>query len=114
MLKLKLQYIGYLLQRADTLEKTLMLGKTAGRRRSGQQSIKWLAGIIDSMDYKPEQTLGDSEGQGSMVCCSPWGYKESDMTSQLNNNNLQFQGPLVPISLRSILGIVIVHVLGTV
>ena len=60
------------------------------------------------------QTPGDSEGQGSMVCCSPWGYKESDMTSQLNNNNLQFQGPLVPISLRSILGIVIVHVLGTV
>ena len=80
MLKLKLQYIGYLLQRADTLEKTLMLGKTAGRRRSGQQSIKWLAGIIDSMDYKPEQTLGDSEGQGSMACCSPWGHKKSDMT----------------------------------
>ena len=50
MLKLKLQYIGYLLQRANSLEKTLLLGKIAGRRRSGQQSIKWLGGIIDSMD----------------------------------------------------------------
>ena len=50
MLKLKLQYIGYLLQRANSLEKTLILGKIAGRRRSGQQSIKWLGGIIDSMD----------------------------------------------------------------
>ena len=49
MLKLKLQYIGYLLPRANSLEKTLMLGKTAGRR-SGQQSIKWLGGIINSMD----------------------------------------------------------------
>ena len=50
MLKLKLQYIGYLLQRANSLEKTLILGKIAGRRRIGQQSIKWLGGIIDSMD----------------------------------------------------------------
>ena len=40
--------------------------------------------------YEFEQTLGDSEGQGSTMCCSPWGHKESDMTSQPNNNNLQF------------------------
>ena len=50
MLKLKLQYFGYLMQRADSLEKTLMLGKTEGKRRRGQQKMKWLDGIIDSMD----------------------------------------------------------------
>ena len=50
MLKLKLHYFGHLMQRADSLEKTLMLGKTKGRRRSGQQRMKWLAGITDSVD----------------------------------------------------------------
>ena len=50
MLKLKLQYFGYLMQRTDSFEKTLMLGKTEGRRRRGQQRMKWLDGIPDSMD----------------------------------------------------------------
>ena len=50
MLKLKLQYFGRLMQRADSLEKTLMLGKTEGRRRRGQQRMRWLDGITDSMD----------------------------------------------------------------
>ena len=50
MLKLKLQYIGHLMQRADSLEKTLMLGKIEGRRRRGQQRMRWLDGITDSMD----------------------------------------------------------------
>ena len=50
MLKLKLQYFGHLMQRTDSLEKTLMLGKIEGRRRRGQQRMKWLDGIIDSMD----------------------------------------------------------------
>ena len=50
MLKLKLQYFGYLMQRADSLEKTLMLGKIEGRRRSGGQRMRWLDGIINSMD----------------------------------------------------------------
>ena len=50
MLKLKLQYFGYLMQRADLLEKTLMLGKIEGRRRRGQQKMRWLDGITDSMD----------------------------------------------------------------
>ena len=50
MLKLKLQYFGHLMQRANTLEKTLMLGKIEGRRRSGQQGMRWLGGITDSMD----------------------------------------------------------------
>ena len=50
MLKLKLQYFGHLMQRADSLEKTLMLGKIEGRRRRGRQRMKWLDGITDSMD----------------------------------------------------------------
>ena len=50
MLKLKLQYFGHLMQRADSLEKTLMLGKIAGRRRRGRQRMRWLDGITDSMD----------------------------------------------------------------
>ena len=50
MLKLKLQYFGHLMRRADSLEKTLMLGKTEGRRRRGQRRMRWLDGITDSMD----------------------------------------------------------------
>ena len=50
MLKLKLQYFGYLMQRTDSLEKTLMLGKIEGRRRRGRQRMRWLCGITDSMD----------------------------------------------------------------
>ena len=49
MLKLKLQYFGHLMQRTDSLEKTLMLGKTEGRRRRGRQRMRWLGGITDSM-----------------------------------------------------------------
>ena len=80
MLKLKLQYFGHLLRRTDSLEKTLMLGKTEGRRRREQQRMRWLDGIADSMDMTLSKLLRDSEGQGSLVCCSPWGYKESDTT----------------------------------
>ena len=69
MLELKLQYFGHLMQRANSLEKTLMLGKTEGRRRRGRQRMRWLDGITDSMDMN-ESTLGDSEGQGSLVCWS--------------------------------------------
>jgi len=76
MLKLKLWYFGHLIWGADSLEKTLMLGKVEGRRRRGQQRMRWLDGITDSMDLS-EQTPGDS-GQKSLVCCSPWGCKESD------------------------------------
>ena len=67
---------------------TLMLEKIEGRRRKGQQRIRWLDGITDFIiTDKFEQTLGVGNGQGSLVCCSPWGYKESDMTERLNNNN---------------------------
>ena len=61
------------------LGKTLMLGKIEGRRRRGQQRMKWLDGITDSMEMSLSK-LGDSEGQGSLVCSSPWGCKESEMT----------------------------------
>ena len=63
MLKLKLQYFGHLMRRADSLEKTLMPGKIDGRRRRGRQRMRWLDGITDSMD-EFEQALGNSEGQG--------------------------------------------------
>ena len=78
MLKLKLQYFGHLMQRADSWEMTLMLGKIEGRRRSGQQRMRWLNGIIDSLEF--EQILRDSEGQRSLAGYSPWGCKESDTT----------------------------------
>ena len=67
MLKLKLQYFGHLMRRTDSLEKTLILGKIVGRRRRGQQRIRWLDGITNSMNgHEFEQTSGDSEGQGSL------------------------------------------------
>ena len=78
MLKLMFQYFGHLMQKADSLEKTLKLGKTEGKRRRGQWRMRWLDGITDSVD-KSWNKLWEIEGQGGLVCCSPWGCKESDM-----------------------------------
>ena len=75
MLKLELRYSGHLMQRADSFEKTLMLGKIEGRRRRGQQRMRWLDGITDSMDMSFSKLL---------VCCGPWGSKESDTIERLN------------------------------
>ena len=87
ILKLKLQYFDHLIQRADSLEKTLMQGKIEGRRRRGWQRMRWLDGITDLMGHEFEQAWGYGEGQGSLVCCSPWGLKEADMTEELTNSN---------------------------
>ena len=84
MLKLKLQYSGHLMWRTDSLEKTLMLGKIEGRRKRGQQRMRWLDGITNSMDIKSEQAPGVGDGQGSLACYSPWGCKELDTTERLN------------------------------
>ena len=75
MLKLKLQYFGHLMQRADSFEKTLMLGKIEGRRRGGLPRMRWLDGITD---------IGLGDGQGGLACCGSWGRKESDTTERLN------------------------------
>ena len=71
----------HLMRRTDSLEKTLMLGKTEGGRRRGWQRMRWLDGIIG---HEFEWTPGVGDGQGGLACCSPWGHKESDMTVRLN------------------------------
>ena len=83
MLQLKLLYFGHLMQRVDSLEKTLVLGGIGGRRRRGRQRIRRLDGITDSMDVSLSE-LGDGDGQGGLACCNSWGCKESDTTERLN------------------------------
>ena len=86
MLKLKFQYFGHLMQSTDSLEKTLMLGKTEGGRR-GRQRMRWLDGITDSMNMSLS-TLGVGDGPRGLACYSPWHCKESDMTEQLYSTQL--------------------------
>ena len=85
----KLQYFSHLMQRTESLEKTLMLGKIGGRRRRGQQRMRWLDGTTDSMDVEFEQAPRAGDGQGSLACCSPWGRKVLDTTERLNWTDAQ-------------------------
>ena len=83
MLKLKLQYFGHLMQRTDSLEKTLMLGKIEGGRKRVRQRMRWLDGITNSMDMSLSK-LQELVMEGGLTWWSPWGLKELDMTKQLN------------------------------
>ena len=79
MLKLKLQYFGHLMQKADSLEKTLMLRKNEGSKRRRRQDER--AGWHHRLNgHEFEQALGVGDGHGSLVCCNPWSCKELDMT----------------------------------
>ena len=80
ILKLKLQYFGHQMQRTNSLEKTMMLGKIKGRWKRGQQRMKWLDGITDSMDTSLSKLQERVKDREALAYCNPWGHKESDMT----------------------------------
>ena len=80
LLKLKLQYLDHLMQRTDSLEKTLMLGKDGKQEEKGTTENEMVGWHHQLNGHKFEQALGVGDGQESLACCSPWGRRESDMT----------------------------------
>ena len=95
MLKLKLQYFGYVIWTANSLEKTLMLGKIEGRRRRGWQRMRQLDGLIDSMDMSLSK-LWEIVKDREAWCCSLWGRKELDMNEQQHNTQMNISSQLLP------------------
>ena len=91
MLKLKRQHFGHLMWRTDTLEKILMLGKIEGRRKRRRQRMRWLDGIIMSMDMNLCQLWDVVMDRESLACCNSWGRKELDTTEWLNWTELKHQ-----------------------
>ena len=89
MLKLNIKYFGHLMRRTDLLEKTLMLGRFEGGRRRGWQRMRWFYGITNRWTWVWVSS-GSWWWTGSLVCCSPWPQKESDMTEHLNSIQLNF------------------------
>ena len=81
MLKLKFQYFGHLMRRTDSLGKTLILGMIEEEGMTEDEMVGWHHQLNR---HEFEQAPGVADGQGSLVCCSPWGRKESDTTEQLN------------------------------
>ena len=78
-----MEYYEVMIRADDSLKKSLMLGKIEGKRGRGRQRMRWLDSITDAMSMN----LGKRREMGGLMCCSPWGLKESDMTGRFNNNN---------------------------
>ena len=92
MLKLKLQYFGQMMRRADLFEKTLMLGEIEGRKRRGGQRMRGLDGITDSMDMSLSKLWEMVKDGEAWSACNPWGHEEWNRIERLNNNSMLRDG----------------------